>query len=47
MKYRIFIQPTALKMLKEISGHHIRGKVAERIDSLAQEPAMAKRPEFL
>ena len=44
MKYRIFIQPTALKMLKEISGHHIRGKVAERIDSLAQEPEKQGKP---
>lgn len=36
--YRIVIQPTALKLLKEISDRRIRQKISDRIDKLKESP---------
>ena len=38
--YRIVIQPTALKLLKEISDRRIRHKISDRIDKLQESPEM-------
>ena len=38
--YRIVIQPTALKLLKEISDRRIRQKLSDRIDKLKESPEM-------
>jgi mRNA interferase RelE/StbE len=44
MKFRIVIQPTALKMLQGISDARVRRKLVERIDGLADEPEKAGKP---
>ena len=40
MMYRIIIQPTALKLLKEINDRRIRQKISDRIDKLTESPEM-------
>lgn len=42
--YRIVIQPTALKLLKEISDRRIRQKISDRIDKLKESPEMQGKP---
>ena len=42
--YRIVIQPTALKLLKEISDRRIRQKISNRIDKLQESPEMQGKP---
>ena len=42
--YRIVIQPTALKLLKEISDRRIRQKLSDRIDKLKESPEMQGKP---
>jgi mRNA interferase RelE/StbE len=42
--YRIIIQPTALKLLKEISDRRIRQKLSDRIDKLKESPEMQGKP---
>ena len=44
MKFRITIQPTALKHLRDISGARVRRKLVERIDSLSEEPEKVGKP---
>jgi mRNA interferase RelE/StbE len=44
VKFRIVIQPTALKMLQGIADVRVRRKLVERIDSLADEPEKAGKP---
>ncbi len=38
--YRIVIQPTAFKLLREISDRRIRQKISDRIDKLKESPEM-------
>ena len=40
MIYRIIIQPTALKLLKEIKDRRIRQKIVDRIEKLKDSPEM-------
>jgi mRNA interferase RelE/StbE len=42
--YRIVIQPTALKLLKEISDRRIRQKLSDRIDKLKESPEIQGKP---
>jgi len=42
--YRIVIQPTALRLLKEISDRRIRQKISDRIDKLQESPEMQGKP---
>ena len=42
--YRIVIQPTAFKLLKEISDRRIRQKISDRIDKLKESPEMQGNP---
>ena len=42
--YRIVIQPTAFKLLKEISDHRIRQKISDRIDKLRESPEIQGKP---
>ena len=42
--YRIVIQPTALKLLKEISDRRIRQKISDRIDKLKESPEVQGKP---
>ncbi|MFN7469670.1 MAG: type II toxin-antitoxin system RelE family toxin [Pseudanabaena sp.] len=42
--YRIVIQPTAFKLLKEISDRRIRQKISDRIDKLKESPEMQGKP---
>ena len=42
--YRIVIQPTALKLLKEISDRRIRQKISDHIDKLQESPEMQGKP---
>ena len=42
--YSIVIQPTALKLLKEISDRRIRQKISDRIDKLQESPEMQGKP---
>jgi mRNA interferase RelE/StbE len=42
--YRIVIQPTALKLLKEISDRRIRQKISDAIDKLKESPEMQGKP---
>ena len=44
MTYQIIIQPSALKMLAEISDRHVREKIRDRIDALITEPEKQGRP---
>jgi len=44
MSYRIIIQPTALKLLKEISDRRIRQKITDRIEKLKESPEMQGKP---
>lgn len=44
MSYQIFIQPTALKMLREISDRRIQEKICDRIDTLKEEPEKQGKP---
>ena len=44
MKYQIVIQPTALRMLKEISDLRVQEKIKDRIDALATEPEKQGKP---
>jgi mRNA interferase RelE/StbE len=44
MTYRIIIQPTALKLLKEISDRRIRQKITDRIEKLKESPEMQGKP---
>lgn len=44
MTYRIIIQPTALKLLKEINDRRIRQKISDRIDKLTESPEMQGKP---
>lgn len=42
--YRIVIQPTAFKLLREISDRRIRQKISDRIDKLKESPEMQGKP---
>ncbi|TYQ24543.1 type II toxin-antitoxin system RelE family toxin [Pseudanabaena sp. UWO310] len=42
--YRIVIQPTALRLLKEISDRRIRQKISDRIDNLQESPEIQGKP---
>jgi len=42
--YRVVIQPTAFKLLKEISDRRIRQKISDRIDKLKESPEMHRKP---
>lgn len=42
--YRIVIQPTAFKLLKEISDRSIRQKISDRIDRLKESPEIQGKP---
>ncbi|MFM6463057.1 MAG: type II toxin-antitoxin system RelE family toxin [Planktothrix sp.] len=42
--YRVVIQPTAFKLLKEISDRRIRQKISDRIDKLKESPEMQGKP---
>jgi mRNA interferase RelE/StbE len=42
--YRIIIQPTALKLLKEIKDRRIRQKISDCIDKLRESPEMQGKP---
>ncbi|WP_055076225.1 type II toxin-antitoxin system RelE/ParE family toxin [Pseudanabaena sp. 'Roaring Creek'] len=42
--YRIVIQPTALRLLKEISDRRIRQKISDRIDKLQESPEIQGKP---
>ena len=42
--YRIVIQPTAFKLLKEISDRRIRQKISDRIDKLRESPEIQGKP---
>ncbi|MCL1493721.1 MAG: type II toxin-antitoxin system RelE/ParE family toxin [Pseudanabaena sp. Salubria-1] len=42
--YRIVIQPTAFKLLKEINDRRIRQKISDRIDKLKESPEMQGNP---
>lgn len=44
MIYRIIIQPTALKLLKELNDRRIRQKISDRIDKLTESPEMQGKP---
>lgn len=44
MIYRIIIQPTALKLLKEIGDRRIRQRISDRIDKLTESPEMQGKP---
>ncbi len=44
MTYRLIIEPSALKMLGEISDRRIQEKIRDRIDHLADEPEQHGRP---
>lgn len=44
MMYRIIIQPTALKLLKELNDCRIRQKISDRIDKLTESPEMQGKP---
>lgn len=41
--YRVVIQPTAFKLLKEISDRCIRQKISDRIDKLKESPEMHRK----
>jgi len=42
--YRVVIQPTAFKLLKEISDRRIRKKISDRIDKLKESPEIQGKP---
>jgi mRNA interferase RelE/StbE len=42
--YCIVIQPTAFKLLREISDRRIRQKISDRIDKLKESPEMQGKP---
>jgi len=42
--YCIVIQPTAFKLLKEISDRRIRQKICDRIDKLRESPEIQGKP---
>ncbi len=42
--YRIVIQPTALKLLREINDRRIRQKISDRIDKLRESPELQGKP---
>ena len=42
--YRIIIQPTAFKLLKEIGDRRIRQKISDRIDKLQESPEIHGKP---
>ena len=42
--YRIVIQPTAFKLLREISDRRICQKISDRIDKLKESPEMQGKP---
>jgi mRNA interferase RelE/StbE len=44
INWKIVITPTALKMIKGISDARIRGKIAEVIDRLAEDPDKQGEP---
>lgn len=44
MRYRIIIQPTAMKMLAEISDRRIQEKIRDRIDALKEDPEKQGKP---
>jgi mRNA interferase RelE/StbE len=44
INWKIVITPTALKMIKGISDSRIRGKIAEVIDQLAEDPDRQGKP---
>ncbi len=44
MSYRIIIQPTALKLLKEVTDRRIRQKITDRIEKLKDSPEMQGKP---
>jgi mRNA interferase RelE/StbE len=44
LTYRILLTPQALKMLKVIPDHRVRGKLSERIEGLAEEPQKQSKP---
>jgi mRNA-degrading endonuclease RelE of RelBE toxin-antitoxin system len=44
LTYRILLTPQALKMLKVIPDHRVRGKLSERIEGLAEELQKQGKP---
>ncbi len=42
--YQIVIQPTALRLLQEVSDRRIRQKISERIDKLKESPELQEKP---
>jgi mRNA interferase RelE/StbE len=44
MIYRIVIQPTAFKLLQEITDRRIRQKISDRIDKLTESPELQGKP---
>jgi mRNA interferase RelE/StbE len=40
MIYRVVIQPTAFRLLQEISDRRIRQKICDRIDKLKESPEL-------
>jgi mRNA interferase RelE/StbE len=44
VKYHIVIEPTAVKMLAEISDRRIQEKIRDRIDALAEDPEKQGKP---
>jgi mRNA interferase RelE/StbE len=44
MIYRIVIQPTAFKLLQEITDRRIRQKICDRIDKLRESPELQGKP---
>jgi len=44
MIYRVVIQPTAFRLLQEISDRRIRQKISDRIDKLKESPELQGKP---
>lgn len=44
LMYRIVIQPTALKLLREINDRRIWQKISDRIDKLRESPELQGKP---
>ena len=44
MTYQIIIQPSALKMLAEVSDRRVREKIRDRIDALVSDPEKQGKP---
>ena len=44
MSYRIVLQPTAVRLLRQISDRRVQEKIRDRIDGLAYEPEKQGKP---